>query len=186
MICAVRRRTVYFIIRRQPQRIGIFASNSEISRFCSSNIAHKSRRPTTRLHQAISYLMFSIRTLFFSLLLLETVTAADDCCKNVTSRQYHQQFVNKWLDFWNGNTSLLNGLAEPDMITYQDRVPSPTGNGSESVYINSSDGLSQGMVYALSPYESYYFNLVGWAGMDTHLAVRWRMDAVLGKGAMGM
>jgi hypothetical protein len=133
--------------------------------------------------------MLSTRNLFsivISLSLLSHVTAADNCCEVVTSRQYHQQFVNKWLGFWNGNMTLLNELAEPNMIMYQDRVPSPTGNGSEIVYINSSEGLAQGMAYAFSPYESYHFNLVGWVGMDTRLAVRWTMDAVLGKGAMGM
>lgn len=134
-------------------------------------------------------MMFSARILcsiLVPLLVLGTGTVADDCCKDVTSREYHHQFVNKWLEFWNGNLSLLNELAEPDMVMYQDRAPSPTGNGSEIVYINSSEGLAQGMAYAFSPFESYHFNLVGWAGMDTQLAVRWTMDAVLGEGATGL
>lgn len=132
--------------------------------------------------------MFSTRTLYSILVpqaMLGLGAATADCCKNTTSREYHHEFVNKWLEFWNGNMSLLNELAEPDMIMYQDRVPSSTGNRSDVVYINSSEGLAQGMAYAFSPYESYHFNLVGWAGMDTHLAVRWTMDAVLGKGATG-
>lgn len=110
-------------------------------------------------------------------------TASSACCQNVGSKVYHEQFVKKWLAFWDGDVDLLDELAAPDMVMYQDRVPSPSGNGSVIFPINSSEGLIQAMAYAFAPYEEYHFDLVGWAGTANRLAVRWTMNGVLGSEA---
>lgn len=110
---------------------------------------------------------------------------ATECCRNVTSEDFKRQFIDKWLSFWNGDAALLNNLAAPDMVVYQDRVPSATGNGSDIVPMTSSEGLTQGMAYALAPYESFYFDLVAWAGTDNHLAVRWTLHGVLANSTTG-
>lgn len=72
------------------------------------------------------------------------------------------------------------------MITYLDRAPSPTGNGSIDVTINSRDAFVQGVAQIFAPFEKYSFEILAWTGATTHIAVRWTMHATLGKGgAMG-
>lgn len=132
--------------------------------------------------------MFSITKTISGPLLAFTlfnISTASACCADVNSTAFHEQFVGKWLSFWNGNASLLNELAAPDMVMHQDRIPSATGNGSDVFPITSSEGLAQGMALAFQPYESHHFDLQGWAGTENRIAVRWMMTAVLGKEVMG-
>ena len=69
------------------------------------------------------------------------------------------------------------------MVMYQDRVPSATGNGSSIVSVTSSEAFGQAVAFAFTPFKSYHFDLVGWAGTDNVMAVRWTLNGVIGEKA---
>jgi hypothetical protein len=117
--------------------------------------------------------------------LFKSGAAASDCCNNLGSTEFYEDFISKWTSFWNGDFDLLNEVAEPDMVMYSDRTPSQSGNGSDLFPVTSAEIFGQALQLAFLPYESYIFELTGWAGTEDRLAVRWRMDAVLGNETTG-
>jgi hypothetical protein len=120
-----------------------------LSDFNPYEIKHKTTKKTSH-SDATSLLSLPL----FALSLFITTARTSPCCTTVNATTYHAQFVNKWLEFRDGNASLLDELAAPDMVMFMNCAPSSTSNSSDFFPITPSQGLAQAMRFAFEPYES--------------------------------
>jgi hypothetical protein len=89
------------------------------------------------------------------------------------------QILNNYLSIWNGNLSLLDATLSPTISFNADRFPSPKG-GSEAFNITTREEFCGFVLRSRTGWDKYEFKVYSWTGHNNHIAVRWKLDAVIG------
>ena len=98
------------------------------------------------------------------------------------SQAYNKKMVDNYLAVWQGEYQLLDSTFMPGMELIADRFPSPAGfgNGSTPKDIHTSEEYLDFIKLARAGWDGYSFDVLRWAGNDHEIAVRWRLNAVMG------
>ncbi|KAJ5114164.1 hypothetical protein N7456_002698 [Penicillium angulare] len=117
------------------------------------------------------------------LLFTEAASAtADSCCKSdIVSSAHHERILNNYLAIWNGDLSLVKSVFHPDVVLFSDRFPSSTGNGSEITGVTNRAEFASFVTRSRTGWASYEFTTIRSVSSGYDIAVRWKMDGVLGK-----
>jgi hypothetical protein len=87
--------------------------------------------------------------------------------------------LNNYLSIWNGNLSLLDSTFSPTVTLHADRFPSVNG-GSEAFNITTREEFHAFVLRSRTGWDKYEFKIHAWTGHENHIAVRWKLDAVMG------
>lgn len=128
--------------------------------------------------------MFIPISLTGALLLLSALApsaATSSCCRHdVATREYHEHIAANYLDVWNGDLTLLNATFSPGVTLHIDRFPSQTGEGSDPVEVGTSEEFRDFVEQSRSGWEQYRFVRHNWVADGLNVALRWRLEAVIG------
>lgn len=108
--------------------------------------------------------------------------ASTTCCeaRSFATQSHLEHISHNYLDIWNGNLALINTTLSPAISVHADRFPSPTGVGSVQLTISSSTDFAAFVERARSGWEKYTFVPYKWIGAGNEIAVRWRLEAIMG------
>jgi hypothetical protein len=119
--------------------------------------------------------------LFLSTSLLSlTVRAAPACCAkefNIDAA-YRQQVADQYLSMWGGEVALADELLSESVHLYVDRHPGP--NGTVPVPGNNREDFKAFLGYSRNGFDKFAFEKVYFAGDQLNVAVRWKMNGILG------
>lgn len=108
----------------------------------------------------------------------EPTTASHDL--HVARNNAHlKQILSNYLSVWNGNLSVLAATLSPTISFNADRFPSPKG-GSEAFNIKTREEFHSFVLRSRTGWDKYEFKIYAWTGHENHIAVRWKLDAVVG------
>ncbi|CRG91335.1 hypothetical protein PISL3812_08383 [Talaromyces islandicus] len=96
-----------------------------------------------------------------------------------TNYAHLKQILANYLSIWNGNLSLLDATLSPTISFNADRFPSPKG-GSEAFNITTREEFRGFVLRSRTGWDKYEFKVYSWTGHENHIAVRWKLDAVIG------
>ncbi|KAJ5692001.1 hypothetical protein N7462_001424 [Penicillium macrosclerotiorum] len=121
--------------------------------------------------------------LSFALSLLavpSTLASQCSCRDDITTKVYHQHILNNYLAVWGGKFSLINTTFHPDMVVFSDRFPSSTGNGSTLTRVTNRDEFTAFVKKSRNGWKEYSFTPIQFVANDDAMAVRWKMNGILG------
>ncbi|KKK24330.1 hypothetical protein AOCH_002100, partial [Aspergillus ochraceoroseus] len=98
----------------------------------------------------------------------------------VGTHMHHEYILNNYLDIWNGDLSLINSTFSPDLAFHSDRFPSSTGVGSVAIQIPTAQAFRAFVIRSRTGWNQYTFHPYKWAADGLNIAVRWRLEAVMG------
>ncbi|KAM5369982.1 hypothetical protein ACJZ2D_008665 [Fusarium nematophilum] len=90
--------------------------------------------------------------------------------------------LDNYLEVWEGHYDLAEATFMPAMDFITDRNPSPTGygNGSTPTHLRTSEELLDLIRFSRDGWDEYGFQVDRWASNEYEIAVRWRLNAVMG------
>jgi hypothetical protein len=97
---------------------------------------------------------------------------------------HHARIVDNYLRLWYGDLSVLNDTFSPHITFHADRFPSPAGTGSEAIELNTSSAFGDFVLSSRKGWERYGFKPTYWLGEQNKIAIRWRLDGVIGERAI--
>jgi hypothetical protein len=98
------------------------------------------------------------------------------------SPQWRETIVSNFYTLWGGDYSYLNKTFAPNVVEYQDRVPTGNGNGSVPLIINNSTALLRFIMAGHAAYSTFRFEDDLHFGIDNLIAARWTLHAVYKSG----
>lgn len=132
--------------------------------------------------------------LYFVLFVLPTSTTSSPApssygsalCPNAVALTpaHHARIVDNYLQLWYGDISVLNDTFSPHITFHGDRFPSSTGTGSEILELNTSSAFGDFVLSSRKGWKRYGFKPTYWLGEQNKVAIRWRLDGVIGNGAI--
>jgi hypothetical protein len=97
----------------------------------------------------------------------------------IGTQEHLQDVLNRYLKIWDGDLSLIDSTLAPTLSFYADRFPAANG-GSQPIDIDSAEGFRTFVVRSRTGWEKYEFKIHAWTGNGNQLAVRWRLEAIMG------
>jgi hypothetical protein len=98
----------------------------------------------------------------------------------VSTQSRHANIVNNYLNLWKGDLSLVNQTFDPEITFNADRFPSSSGTGSAPLIITTSEGFGAFVNASRQGFETYGFDAFYWLGEGNRVAIRWRLDSIIG------
>ena len=111
---------------------------------------------------------------------LGTVMASLSNAAVPTSPEHHGQVIKNYLAIWSGDLSLANTTLSPNLTLQADRFPSPTGSGSVPIVVNSAEAFTAFVQRSRTGWDKYSFVVDKSVANGLHIAIRWRMEGVIG------
>ncbi|KAM5349255.1 hypothetical protein ACJ41O_005762 [Fusarium nematophilum] len=110
------------------------------------------------------------------------VAATDANCCFTPSQAHSRQISDNYLALGNGDYSLLDATFMPDLEVLSGRFPSPPGYGDGSIQreIHTSKEFLEFIKLSREGWDNYRFEVDRWAANDYEIAIRWRINAVMG------
>lgn len=107
--------------------------------------------------------------------------APSQCCSSEKSitRDHQKQIKDDYLAIWGGDYSLSDKVLSSDVTLNIDRHP--TANGSAPVVVNNSKEFMDFLKWSRTGWETFAFKVVHWAADGHNIAIRWKLEAVMGK-----
>jgi hypothetical protein len=125
-----------------------------------------------------------LSTRFWAFVLLVAFNASyvsAECCETkFTSLEHHQSILQNYNSMWNGDASQVNATFLPEFVVNADRFPSPTGVGSVPTTIRNIPEILGYVERSRPGWDKYNIEVVRWTSSDYHIAIRWRLDGVIG------
>lgn len=97
----------------------------------------------------------------------------------IGTQEHLQDVLNRYLKIWHGDISLIDSTLAPTLSLYVDRFPVANGGG-RPIEINTANGFRAFVVRYRIGWEKYEFMIYTWIGNGNLLAVRWRLQAIMG------
>ncbi|KAJ5890134.1 hypothetical protein N7504_010944 [Penicillium tannophilum] len=88
--------------------------------------------------------------------------------------------LNQYISVWDGDLSLVKSTFHPDVRLFSDRFPSSTGNGSTLTAVTNRDEFAAFIENARVGWGKYTFDPIRWVSNGHQIAVRWKMEGILG------
>ena len=115
-----------------------------------------------------------------------TTISPQSCCnETVSTEDWHAHIVTNYIKLWYGDLSVLKQTISPVMTFHGDRFPLSTdcssGKGSAQIHLSSSEEFGAFVEKSRSGFEKYGFVADYWFGHENRVAIRWSLDAVIGK-----
>lgn len=106
--------------------------------------------------------------------------AAPACCTKELdiTQAYRKQIADKYLAMWGGNTAVANEILSPEVNMWVDRHPGP--NGTQAVPGANRDDFLAFVAWSRNGWDHFEFQPIHWAGDAQNVAIRWRMNGILG------
>ena len=98
----------------------------------------------------------------------------------VSSHSHHAHIVNNYLKLWAGDLSLVNQTFDPEITFNADRFPSSSGTGAAPLIITTSEEFGAFVNSSRQGSEKYQFDPIYWLGEGNRVAIRWRLDSIIG------
>ncbi|KAH8703604.1 hypothetical protein BGW36DRAFT_423159 [Talaromyces proteolyticus] len=89
-----------------------------------------------------------------------------------------ENVLNNYLSIWNGDVSRVNSTFAPVLSFHGDRFP--TSNGSRLIEIGTADEFGAFVKSSRTGWDKYEFKVHAWTGYENQIAVRWKLEAVVG------
>ncbi|KAJ5369296.1 uncharacterized protein N7496_009056 [Penicillium cataractarum] len=107
--------------------------------------------------------------------------ASSACCRGYAKDGSHQETIlSNYLAIWGGDLSLMDTTFHPDVALSSDRFPSSSGNGSDLTVVTNRTQFTAFVEKSRNGWESYTFDPIHSLYDDSSIAVRWKMNGVLG------
>jgi SnoaL-like domain len=104
--------------------------------------------------------------------------AENASAQSIENRKHLKNVSDNYLSIWNGDLSLIDSTFAPKFAFHADRFPSP--DGSQAIDINTPDEFRAFVSRARTGWDKYEFEVLAWAGHGNNVAVRWKLNAVMG------
>ncbi|KAI9152009.1 Transcription elongation factor SPT5 [Paramyrothecium foliicola] len=128
------------------------------------------------------FIMAPLKTLLWlsvSLLAFATQAAPACCSKEFNIDQaYRKQIADKYLAMWGGEVALAEEILSPEVDLWVDRHPGP--NGTLPVPGANRDDFLAFLTWSRTGWDHFEFEPIHWAGDQQNVAIRWRLNAILG------
>ncbi|VUC30696.1 unnamed protein product [Clonostachys rosea] len=106
--------------------------------------------------------------------------ANSSCCrKDLNSNEYHKELSTNYLNMWSGNLTIAETILHPDLTMYADRLPS--ANGSDLIRVTTRDEFVAFIGKSRTGWQKYWFDMIHWVGTGDKLAMRWKMNGLVGE-----
>lgn len=116
-----------------------------------------------------------------SLVAFSNAHASSACCKGYAKDGRHQETIlSNYLAIWGGDLSLMDTTFHPDVVLSSDRFPSSSGNGSDLTVVTNRTQFSAFVQRSRNGWEKYTFEPIHSLYDVNSIAVRWKMNGVLG------
>ncbi|KAK5053986.1 hypothetical protein LTR84_001948 [Exophiala bonariae] len=102
------------------------------------------------------------------------------CRSTQLSAEWRETVVQNWLTIWNDmDFSLLDVAVSPDIIIYQDRFATGTGDGSIEFVVNNASTFQSFVEVSRNGFSKYVFEGTKYFGEDDLVALEWTLDATI-------
>lgn len=98
--------------------------------------------------------------------------------KSITKEQ-QEQIRDNYLALWGGDYTLSDKVLSSGVTLNIDRHP--TANGSVPVIVNNSKEFMDFLKWSRTGWEKFAFKVVHWAADGHNIAIRWKLEAVMGE-----
>ncbi|KHN95438.1 uncharacterized protein MAM_06715 [Metarhizium album ARSEF 1941] len=98
--------------------------------------------------------------------------------KKPITRERQKQIKDDYLALWCGDYSRADKVLSPGVTLNIDRHP--TADGSAPVVVNNSSDFMNFLRWSRTGWEKFNFKVVHWAADGHHIAIRWKLEAVMG------
>lgn len=101
------------------------------------------------------------------------------CVKDIGSFEFQQNLANNYLKMWGGDLKIAEQILHKDLVMHADRLPS--ANGSDLLRVTSREGFEAFIQKSRTGWSKYWFDLTYWVGNGNQMALRWKMNGIVGK-----
>ncbi|CAI6089555.1 unnamed protein product [Clonostachys chloroleuca] len=91
----------------------------------------------------------------------KTSTNSSCCRKDLNSNEYHKELSTNYLSMWSGDLTIAETILHPDLVIRNEFV----------AFIQKSR----------TGWQNYWFDMIHWVGTGDKLAMRWKMNGLVGE-----
>ncbi|KEF56231.1 uncharacterized protein A1O9_07812 [Exophiala aquamarina CBS 119918] len=108
---------------------------------------------------------------------------ASPCQSVEISAEWRETIISNWLTIWNDvDFSLLDVTVSPEIVIYQDRFATGTGNGSIEFPVNNVTAFQRFVEGSRAGFSKYAFEATRYFGEDDLVALEWTLNAIVESG----
>lgn len=124
--------------------------------------------------------LLGIASILFVAMQTQGTSASSRSHKRAASHEHQQSVISNYLKLWNGDSSVVDSVLSPRLSLHADQFPSPTGEGSVPIEVDSSEEFLAFVQRSRTGWEKYNFEVYKSAAQGNNIAIRWRLEAVMG------